>query len=300
VLDVLSGAGRNIGESYASDVLGMGVGMAVGGLPGMLVARALSPVLGEVASAAFGKSVKAAGAGATKGLARKTGSAISAAASFGTRGAARMEGMQLYNARMDQLSGLVAGATPEAAERRERVIASLPPELQGMAGTDMQAKLTQLVQDIPKPQPNIRGKSHEGLSRADLRKANAMYEATVDPMSVFSDFAAGDIDYDKVSYAWRQYPGLKLAAQAGLGDILEQQLSEDERSGISDTMLSQLDSLFGFEGELQPTLNRQFSSRIDQLAQAQQPENPPPRPGGKLQTPATQPTFTERLSGQRG
>lgn len=300
VLDVLSGAGRNIGESYASDILGMGVGMAVGGVPGMLVARALSPVLGEVASAAFGKSVKAASEGAGRGAARAVGRSVGAAASFGARGSARAVGMQLHNERLDQLADLVASATPESATRREKAIAGLPPELQGMAGSDMQAKLTQLMQDIPKPQPNIRGKAYEGLSRADLRKANAMYEATVEPLSVFSDFAAGNVDYDKVTYAWKQYPGLKLAAQAGLGDILEQQLSEDERGGISDTMLSQLDSLFGFEGELQPTIGRQFASRIDQIAQAQQQENPPPRPGGKLQTPATQPTFTQRLSGQRG
>lgn len=303
VLDVLSGAGRNIGESYASDILGMGVGMAVGGVPGMLVARALSPVLGELAGAAFGKVAAGTARKASGSIARKASAAVTGAVGNTTRGGLRTVGMDLYDSRIEQLTSLVASTSPESAKSREKAIAALPPELQGMASADMQSKLSQLLQDMPKPTPNIRGKAYEGLSRDDLRKASAMYEATVEPLSVFKDFAAGDIDYDKVNYAWRQYPGLKMAAQAGLGDIIEQQLSEDEKSGISDNMLSQLDNLFGFEGALQPSLDPAFSKRMDMVFQSQAEasnERPSPRSGGKLQTPATQPTFTQRLSGQRG
>lgn len=298
VLEVMAGAGRNIGESYASDLLGMGVGMALGGLPGMLLARALSPVLGNVASAAFGKAGAAAGSNASRGLARETAKHLGGAASNAVKGLT----MQAYRSRMDSLTGLVASTSPDEAKRREQVLASLPPELQGMAGSDMQAKLNQLLADMPKPQPNIRGEEFEMLSRDDLRRANAMWEATVKPLSLFDDFAAGSIDYDKVQYAWQQWPGLKMAAQAGLGDIIEQQLSKEDRKGISDGILTQLDNLFGFEGTLQPTLDHGFSSRIDALvtAQAQQEPNRPSGGGGAMQLPTTQPTFTQRLSGQRG
>lgn len=297
VLEVLAGAGRNIGESYASDLLGMGVGMAVGGLPGMLVARALSPVLGNVASAAFGKGISAAGNKAGRQFARETVKRLSG----GVSNAVKATTMDAYKSRLDSLTGLVASTSPDEAQRRERVLASLPPELQGMAGTDMQAKLTQLLADMPKPEPNIRGEEFEMLSREDLRRANAMWEATVEPLSVFDDFAAGSIDYDKVQYAWKQWPGLKMAAQAGLGDIIEQQLSKEDRKGISDGILTQLDNLFGFEGALQPTLDHGFSSRIDALVAASAQQQPSrPSPGGKLQLPGSQPSFTERLSGQRG
>ncbi|HXE38381.1 MAG TPA: hypothetical protein VN639_07865, partial [Azonexus sp.] len=97
------------------------------------------------------------------------------------------------------------------------------------AGADMSAKMAQLHADMPKPTPNIRGKAYETLSSQQVQLANAMYEATTNPMSVFSDFAAGNVDYDKVQYAWKQYPGLKNAAQAGLMDIMQVRLTEKTR-----------------------------------------------------------------------
>jgi hypothetical protein len=206
-----------------------------------------------------------------------------------------------YRERLDLVTKAITQANPEDRAELIGKIGDMPPALVMSASADMAVRLQQLHSDMPKPQPNLRGQAFETMSNQQVRLANAMFEATTDPMSVFTDFAAGDIDYDKVSYAWKQYPGLKQAAQAGLMDMLQVQLTEERRSTIPDSMLSQLDNLFGFEGELQPTLNRQFASRIEQLAQAAQgPDNPPPRPGGKLQLPSTQPTFTQRLSGQRG
>jgi hypothetical protein len=295
VLDVLSGAGRNIGESYASDLMGMGVGMAIGGVPGMLVARALSPVLGEVASAAFGKSVAAAGNKAAKSFVSEAVGKLGGAVKNSTKGAISWQ-QHTYQDSIDKLAQAVTMATPDAAQQQERAIAGLPPEIQAQAGVDMQGKLAQLLQDIPKPVPNIRGKAWETLSSSDLRKAQAMWEATLQPMSVFQDFAAGNIDYDKVRYAWKQYPGLQQAAQAGLMDILQSQLDETDREGISDGMLTQLDNLFGFDGVLQPTLEHGFSSRMSLLAQPE-PNRPPPQSSGPLKLPGSQPTYTERIAG---
>ena len=165
------------------------------------------------------------------------------------------------------------------------------------AGADMSAKMAQLHADMPKPTPNIRGKAYETLSSQQVQLANAMYEATTNPMSVFSDFAAGNVDYDKVQYAWKQYPGLKNAAQAGLMDIMQVRLNDKTRAAIPDGMLTQLDNLFGFEGGLQPSLDHSFSSRMDQVMQPA--PAPKPQSSGPLKLPGSQPTFTERLSGQR-
>ena len=206
-----------------------------------------------------------------------------------------------YREQLDTVNKAVAAADPEErAELFER-IADLPAPLVLAASADMGERMAQLQADLPKPVPNIRGKAHETLSADQLRLANAMYEATVDPMSVFSDFAAGDVDYDKVKYAWKQYPGLKQAAQAGLMDILTVRLSEGDRSSVPDNILSQMDNLFGFDGGLQPTLDRGFSSRMDQVfAAASEPQqNAPPSGGGKLNSPLAQPSFTQRIAGQR-
>lgn len=297
VLDVLTGAGRNIGESYAADILGMGVGAAIGGVPGMLAARALAPVLGDVASAAFGKAVAGAGQRAGRQFAAKAAKAVSS----GTKGSARggISWQQYdYNETVKKLSEMVSGDGNMAASR-DAALASLPAEIQMAASGDMQVRVSQLLADLPKPHPDIRGEEFETLSRQDLIKAQAMTEATMEPMSVFSDFAAGHVNYDKAQYAWKQYPGLQQAAQAGLMDIIHAQLSKDERKGIKDGMLTQLDSLLGFNGELQATSDHAFVARMDQLMQPA-PQNPPPSPGGKLNSPLAQPTYTERLSGQQG
>lgn len=297
VLDVLTGAGRNIGESYASDILGMGVGAAIGGVPGMLVARALAPVLGDVASAAFGKAVAGAGQKAGRQFASKAVKAASSGAKDSARGGIAWQQFD-YTDAVKKLSEMVSGGSDMAASR-DAALASLPAEIQLQASGDMQQRFTQLLADLPKPQPDIRGEAFEGLSQQDLIRAQAMTEATMDPMSVFSDFAGGSINYDKAQYAWKQYPGLQQAAQAGLMDVIHAQLSKDDRKGITDGILTQLDSLLGFKGELQPTSAHAFAMRMEQLMQPA-PQNPPPRPGGKLQTPLSSPTFTQRLSGQRG
>jgi hypothetical protein len=203
-----------------------------------------------------------------------------------------------YQEQLDRVNKAVTAPDPE--ERMDTIskIGDLPAPLVLAASGDMHARMAQLQADMPKPEPNIRGKAYETLSLQQVKMANSMFEATVRPMSVFTDFASGVVDYNKVQYAWKQYPGLQKACQAGLMDIFQTQLTDEKRGRVPDTLLTQLDNLFGFDGSLQPTLNRQFASRMDQLLQTPQ-NNPPPRPGGKLQLPGSQPTFTERLSGQR-
>lgn len=297
VLDVISGAGRNIGESYAADALGMGVGMMIGGVPGMILSRALAPVLGDIASAAFGKGLATTGRQAGGRLLSKAASTVRNAVGKAAEGGITWQQYD-YTANMTKLAAMVGAGSLESAAAQQKALSALPPEIQGQAGAEMTQKLSQLMADIPKPTPNIRGKAWESLSNSDLRKAQAMWEATTEPMSVFADFTAGNIDYDKVRYAWKQYPGLQQASQAGLMDIIHSQLDDKSREGISDGMLTQLDNLFGFDGQLQPTLDSGFSQRMSALMTPEQ-NNPAPQANGPLKMPGSQPTFTERIAGAR-
>lgn len=236
-------------------------------------------------------------------------SAASAAGSAGAGAAVKPSGsrpaqlnpeqkQERYRKQLDDVNEAVTN--PDHDKRMSMIdkVGDFPAPFVIAAGADMSAKMAQLHLDMPKPTPNIRGKAYETLSNQQVQLANAMYEATTNPMSVFSDFAAGNVDYDKVQYAWKQYPGLKSAAQAGLSDILQVRLSEKSRAAIPDGMLTQLDNLFGFGGTLQPSLDHAFASRMDQVMQSPEP-GPKPQSSGPLKLPGSKPTFTERLSGQR-
>jgi len=156
------------------------------------------------------------------------------------------------------------------------------------------------MMDMPKPAKTFRGPAFEVLSSNDLRVANAMWEATMAPMSVFDDFESGNVDYDKVQYAWKQYPGLKMASQAGLMDILHSQLDDDGRASVPESMLTQLDYLFDMKGTLQESLDAGFAQRMSQAAaqEAKKGQQKPP-PGGMLAMNTAEPTFTERISGRK-
>lgn len=188
-----------------------------------------------------------------------------------------------YDQRTEQLARAVANPT------------GLDEAGHPLVAAGISEKLAALLRDMPKPTPSIRGKAFETMSSEDIRLANSMWEATTKPLSVFSDFAAGAIDYDKVQYAWKQWPGLQQAAQAGVMDVLTSELDEDDRAKLPDSILTQLDYLLGLQGKLQPTIEHGFGVRMSALWQPD-PNKPPP--GGTLQpTPSAEPTYTQRLAG---
>lgn len=189
---------------------------------------------------------------------------------------------QVYDRRIEMLAKTVNN--PSAADGH--VYSSIGP--------DVGSKMAQLLNDMPKPTKSLMGSVGSQLSRSDLQLANAMWEATTDPLSVFDDFASGDVDYRKVSYAWKQYPGLQAASQAGVLDYLSHDLDDEEREKIPAAMLTQLDNLLGFGGRLQTTLQPGFAQRMSQMYQ---PAPPKGQPGGMLDTAKSEPTFTERLAG---
>ncbi len=204
-----------------------------------------------------------------------------------------------YKERIAQLSQSVSD--PMAGRLTESLYGhpSIPPDVAMLVGADAQQRAAQLLQDMPKPQQSIRGKAFESLSSDDVRRGNAMWEATMKPMSLFDDFRRGAIDYDKVQYAWKQYPGLQQAAQAGILDALSGHLNDKERERIPDSMLTQCDYLLGFGGKLQGSLDPGFSSRMSAIYQQQQ-QQAPPQQGAPLNLPGAQPTFTEKMMGNRG
>lgn len=203
-----------------------------------------------------------------------------------------------YDRRLEYLANAARGGDPERVTEATQKLPQVPSELETVAASDAQQKLQQLLADMPKPRPSIRGKAFETLSLDELRRANAMWEATIEPLSVFSDFERGAVDYDKVQYAWRQYPGLQQAAQAGIVDIFSAQLDDDAKAGIPDQFLTQLDNLLGFGGQLQPSVSQPFAAHItflaEQEAQAQQQSAQRP-----LSLPTSRASFTERLAGKR-
>lgn len=201
------------------------------------------------------------------------------------------------DARRDALEQFAAADDHPELMEGIKAIDNMAPGLGGPASLDMQEKFATLRADLIKPQSNIRGKAYEVLSSEDLRKNNAMWEATVDPMSVYDDLASGSLDYDKLSYAWKQYPGLLVASQMALADIVHSHLDDSQRANIPEHVLSQMDLAFQMEGGLTKSLDRGMSKRIDQANQMLAQQTPQNRPQGTLKLPGAKPTPVMRIGG---
>ena len=199
----------------------------------------------------------------------------------------------LYNERIQDLANYQQkAADPATLTQAFRHSPNVDPQTVAAIGTEANQRIAQLLNDMPKPKQTLRGKS--GLSGSELRRADAMYEATFAPMSIFDDFKHGTVDYEKTQYVWKQYPGLQQAAQAGVIDVLHTHLDENERASVPDPMLTQIDYLLGFKGALQTSVDRNFAAQMTAAAQQEQQQRKPSG-GGQLDLPNSNPTFTERL-----
>jgi hypothetical protein len=293
-----------------SGVIGTAVGGAIGGLPGAMagnmVANAVKPKIGVVL-----QLLKTVGKKelphTVKHVAKDTFVEKTRHAAFdsylgghGPKHATltQKEKHEQYAEREERLQEFASSTEHEGLADGVQAIDRLAPGLGGLASADAQEKLANLSRDLIRPQPNIRGKSHEVLSNEDLRKNNAMWEATVDPLSVYEDLASGALDYDKLNYTWKQYPGLLEASQMALVDIVHSHLDDDERANVPEHILSQIDLAFQMQGGLTKSLDRGFSKRMDmagqQIAQQQQQK---PQPQGQLNLPGAKPTPVQRIAG---
>ena len=196
------------------------------------------------------------------------------------------EGRERYREQMKKLTG-AATSMATLEDGQHPLISNGANDAIGM-----------LLRDIPKPPSGPLGPAGpDALSADDLRLSNAMFEATVDPGSVFRDLASGYIDPDKASYAWKQYPGYQRACQAGIVDMISNDLTQEEREQLPENLLTQLDATFGFGGRLQETSDPMFAARMSEIFHAEQQKRPAPPQGGMLKLPGADPTFTQRISG---
>lgn len=299
----------------ASQALGTLIGGSIGGVPGAMaghvVADAIRPGLAKVLGAAratlggAGRMTVRGSRSLSEHAEELVPSGLHLAGHIGEHsarevGVERVLSMDEIHSKVENLSRMAAN--PGASEAVEHMTGpatkmidqKVGPGMGAAVANDATTKVANLLRDIPKPVPSIRGKKFEQLSESDRKKATAMITATTDPMSIFDDFARGAVNYDKVQYVWQQYPGLKTAAQAGLIDILQTQMSADERAAISGTTLSRLDLFFDMGGTVSPTVAPDFALRMSQIGAAQAQQQKPPQ-GRPLKLPGSQPTFTERL-----
>lgn len=204
-----------------------------------------------------------------------------------------------YRERIDQLNEFSDEQSADLAMQGMTYMHEAPPELTQQVAAEMNAKVGRLMQEIPKPKPHIGGAAYEVLSVQDLKRSEAMWDATFEPMGMFEQFDKGTVNYDRIEYTWKQYPGLKQAVQAGITDVLNAQLSGDQRARIPANVLTQWDYLGGFNGELQQMNSPQFSANVSELfAEAekkdqQKRQNAPPP--SKSPMAAHQRTYSQKL-----
>ena len=324
--DVLAGTAVAGGSIASGDVFGVAKGLAASIIHGQIRTRgnaflatfysrllqdSTRPAIRLLLPAAEGTAVLATKTGehafiehareaATEGIRRVPKTTIAAGISHFLPRPAReqlsvAEQQKQYSERLDRLSRL--SAMPEDAATAA-ILGALPPEMAAVVGVAFSERLKQLLADMPKPQSSLRGKAYETLPSDDVRKGNAMWEATVDPMSVFADYKAGDVDYDKVKYAWKQYPGMKEMLQVALLDALQAQLTDAQKQAIPETTWTQIDYLLGFGGQLQGSVNPDFSARMDQLG-AQDRNQEKKQGARRMNLPTAKKTFTERMMAHR-
>jgi hypothetical protein len=192
---------------------------------------------------------------------------------------------------LDRMTQLEQGATlGDALTRMKGIPAGLSTVLSQVGGD----RVGQLMRDLPKPRFDIRGMSQ--LSRQDIALANAMYEATFDPMSIFEDYRNGQVNYDKTQYVWKQYPGFLRYCQSAVVDMFTSQMSDDQKRAMPDPALTQIDYFFNFNGKLQESisgpLSRTFTGAAVEKAQSEQNK---PNLSAPLALPTAKRTMTQRM-----
>ncbi len=174
---------------------------------------------------------------------------------------------------------------------------TVQPTLPGTTQLAAHERVLRMINNWPGKQqaPSIvKTKAGSSVSDSDLKLSAAMWEATTKPMTTFDDFESGTLDPDKAKWTWIQFPEMKKLFQAAAIDALS---NTPEDAQLSSNGLAQIDNLLGFDGALQPTLNRAFSARMDGIGAEQQKSAQAPPQGPPFENPAAKPTRTERLMG---
>src|SRR5688572_10044685 len=211
------------------------------------------------------------------------------------------EQKEIHAARRDVLADLVAN--PAKMQQALEQVTARASEAHPMMGSQLAEETAARIQRLqaalpgvllPSLLPSAPSGNREMVSEQQLREAEAMIEATVDPQSVFEDFQNGRLDYTKLKFAKEQYPEMFAQARAMALDVFRS-LPADIRGN----MATQLDFLLDFEGQLDPTLSSEFLQRRTERLQLQQEktkqQNAAPRKAPN--TGASAQTYTQRLAG---
>lgn len=316
--------GFTLGDVVASKLAAATIGHAIGGLPGaavsVMVANRIAPIMNDVmrpylrAGAQYVKKAALPAVGEAIGFHAQSGHVATGRKVYEKvvredepkpskkftvpESLTAAQRQDRYRDRMSQLDELTEEQLYAVASDAFLYTHDVTPEMSAMVAQGMNRRVTQLLEDMPKPQAHIGGPAYEVLSRQDLKRSEAMWDATFEPMGMFEDFQRGVVDYARVEYTWKQYPGMQQAVQAGMLDIMAQQMSDEERAGIPARVLSQIDYLGGGGGWIHGTNTPEFSESMSKLGQAEAQRKPPPRPPATVKSPMAEHkrTFTEKLS----
>lgn len=210
------------------------------------------------------------------------------------------EQRQRHAARREVLANLVAN--PEKMQQAiEPVMArtmAASPQMGAQIAEETITRIRRLQealpgQALPSLFPNAASGKQEMVSSQELRQADAMISATIDPQSVFEDFKAGRLDYEKLRFAKVQYPEMFEVAKAIALDVFRE-LPADLQSN----MATQLDFLLDFGGQLDPMLREDFLKRQEErFKQRQQAAQQRPAPRRVPDVAGAAQTYSQRLAG---
>lgn len=267
----IGGAVGALAGGHVGAVTGAVAGHAIGGAIEEFAAARIPALVGKVFSSVKGYKPNAIPQAYQRALNRNVTSMVPAAARglfAATRDLGRAAQLEQHRQRSEVLAQL---QQPETIFRQgESVLAQynqVQPTLGASTQIAMQGKLAALAAEWPgtKTASPVPGLNRTLISEQDLRTANAKWEATTRPLSVFDDFESGRLDPEKLAFTWKQYPELQQLFQAAARDALAQ-LPKD--ASVPMDRLSGLDQLLGMGGQLDPALRPDFMAR--QLARGAQ------------------------------
>lgn len=275
---------------FASAGVGGLIGGEIGAFTGFLASQSVKGYVAKNAGGIANVASKV-GRAATRGAYTAS---KSSAALLQSPNTSYLTNREIYEQRQQQIHEFIE-APPEQLVLS--VYDGLPTQLADTVAAQMQAKVTKLRADLPKPGTTFMGTpDYSTLTSEEIRKGNAMIEATLAPRSIYQDFMNGSLDSDKAAYAWEQWPELKKMTIAGIQDIMAFQLSQEQTLGIPHSTLTALDNMLQLNGALQ---QMQTPENLAVFAQLQTPtpnEQDRPRVSGPLNNPYAELTRTQKIA----
>lgn len=311
IFDLVTG-GRGASGMIADKMTGLAVGSLIGGVPGGAIGFAVTNAVGPYVARALQPYVKQgiqfAGTQALPAVAKAAGRATTtgAAGAVATSAPAPRKQLSLpdrqeqYRKRIEELRDFSPEMSSAMTTEALVYMHEIGEEVSVEVADAMNKRVEQLVTDIPRPKPHIGGPAYEVLSIQDLKRSEAMWDATFQPMGMFDEFERGVVNYERISYTWKQYPGLQQAVQAGITDVINAQLTDDQRARIPSNVLTQWDYLGGFHGELQALNSPEFSGAVTETFAEQEKKDkarrPNPPPATKSPIADHQRSWSERIA----